>query len=100
MCCRNLDQYQYIELWIVQDENYAISHLVSLALLSLAMVTTSISNDGIVLDTQADAVISIRWRPVIIIIIPIVFSTDCLCRYWGKVSKNDENPDEMVPIVE
>ena len=63
MCCRNFDQYQYIELWIVQDENYAISHLVSLALLSLAMVTTSISNDGIVLDTQADSVISIRWRP-------------------------------------
>ena len=62
MCCRNLDQYQHIELWIVQDENYAISHLVSLALLSLAMVTTSISNDGIVLDTQADEVISIRWR--------------------------------------
>ena len=45
---------------INHDENYIISHLVSLLLISLAMVSTSISNDSIILDHETDYIVDIR----------------------------------------
>jgi len=65
---------------INHDENYIISHLVSLLLISLAMVSTSISNDSIILDHETDNIVCIR--------------------YWGNFDKNREESDEMTPIVE
>jgi len=65
---------------IDHDENYLLSHIVSLVLLTLAMVSTTISNDGIILDTETDTIISQR--------------------YWERLNSNKENPDEMMPIVE
>ena len=65
---------------INHDENYIISHLVSLLLLSLLLVSNSISNDGIIRDTESDIIVNHR--------------------YWGQFDKQSENNDEMVPIVE
>jgi len=65
---------------IDHDENYLLSHIISLVLLTVAMVSSTISNDGIILDTESDTIISQR--------------------YWEKFNSNKENHDEMVPIVE
>jgi len=65
---------------IDHDENYLLSHIIGLVLLTAAMVSSTISNDGIILDTETDTIISQR--------------------YWDKFSSHKENPDEMVPIVE
>ena len=46
---------------INHDENYIISHLVSLLLISLAMLATSISNDSIILDHETENIVSIRY---------------------------------------
>ena len=45
---------------IDHDENYLLSHIISLVLLTLAMVSTTISNDGIILDTETDTIVSQR----------------------------------------
>ena len=46
---------------IDHDENYLLSHIIGLVLLTAAMVSSTISNDGIILDTETDTIISQRW---------------------------------------
>merc|ERR1719154_986747 len=42
---------------ILRDENYIISHLISLMLLSLLLVSNSISNDGIIRDEESPTIV-------------------------------------------
>jgi len=65
---------------INHDENYIISHISGLLLLTLCLVSSSIANDSIVLDSETEEVINIR--------------------YWGNTAAKGENTDEMLPIVE
>ena len=45
---------------IDHDENYIVSHLIGLVFLTLAMAVNSISNDGIILDSETEEIVNIR----------------------------------------
>ena len=45
---------------ISKDENYVISHLLGLLVLTLAMAVNSISNDGIILDNETEEIVDVR----------------------------------------
>ena len=42
------------------DENYILSHLLGLVILTLAMAVNSISNDGIILDNETEEIVDVR----------------------------------------
>jgi len=65
---------------IEPDENYIISHIAGLGILSVLLLANTISNDKIVLDCDTASVVNIE--------------------YWKPVGASKEGQEEMVPIVE
>jgi len=63
------------------DENYIISHIAGLGILSVCLLANTISNDSIVQDGETTSVVNIQ--------------------YWSPSSRaSKEGQEEMVPIVE
>jgi len=64
---------------INQDENYIIGHVAGLTVLMCLLVSNTICNDMIVLDSETESAVNIE--------------------YWKKTASNKEQ-EEMVPIIE